>query len=97
MPKFEWTPEEVFEQASTFIDKNSNKEKLVCYISTKETKEIRSISQNSTFYKLFTDIWNHLWETKDDIHDMMLAWIFWTKTVKVWVFEREVNNEKLLL
>jgi len=94
MPKFEWTPEQVYEQLWEWIEKNHDKEKIVAYISTKETKEIRSLSQNATFYKLFTDIGNHLWEKKDDVHDMLLAWVFGTRTVTIWKIVKEVNIEK---
>lgn len=58
------------------------------------TKEQRTKAQNATFYKLFTDIWNHLWETKDDVHDYLLWWVFWTHPVKLWKITKEVNNEQ---
>ena len=84
----EWTALEVIE----YMDKSEETQVFICI--KKESKKGRSINQNNTFYKLFTDIGNHLWETKDDVHDMMLWWIFWTKEVRIWIITREVNIEK---
>lgn len=70
------------------------KEEQVYIIEKATTKPWRSLQQNKTFYKLFTDIGNHLWETKEDVHDMMLWGIFGTKEVKIWVITRDVNIEK---
>lgn len=84
----EWTALEVIE----YMDKSEETQVFICI--KKESKKWRSINQNNTFYKLFTDIGNHLWETKEDVHDMMLWWIFWTKEVRIWIITREVNIEK---
>jgi hypothetical protein len=43
---------------------------------------------------LFENIGSHLWENKEDVHDMMLAWVFWTRTVKIGRIEKEVLIEK---
>jgi hypothetical protein len=52
------------------------------------------LQQNKVFYKLFTDIWNHLWETKEDVKQMMLAWVFGTREVTIWRITKEINIEK---
>ena len=92
--KIEWNKFTILWELSRKLKKDKLTKQFVCLISTKETKEIRTLQQNRTFYKLFTDIWNHLWEKKDDVHDMMLWWVFWTKEVTIWRITREVNIEK---
>ena len=72
----------------------TQKEETEWIYKKKKTKAGRSLNQNNLFYQLFTDIWNHLWEEKDDVHDMMLWWTFWTHTVKIWRIEKEILNEK---
>ncbi len=59
-----------------------------------KNKSWRTLSQNKAFQKLFTDIWNHLWEDKDDIHDMMLWWVFGTKEVTIGRITKDVLIEK---
>ena len=87
-------PLEIFNQITEYLEKQKEDKELVVYIANSETKEIRTLQQNKTFYKLFTDIWNHLWEKKDDVKEMLLAWVFWTRLVKIWKIEKEVNIEK---
>lgn len=94
MPKFKWKPSEVFEKVWDYLNKQKEEQEIIVLISNKETKEIRTLAQNNTFWKLFTDIGNHLWEDKHDVHDMLLGWVFGTHTVKLGRIEREVLNEK---
>lgn len=85
---------EQFEKIAEMIEKLKDNEQLNVMISKKITKEMRSLAQNRTFYKLFTDIGNHLWEDKDDVHDMLLAWVFWTREVKLWRITKDILIEK---
>lgn len=82
MPKYEWPPIEVYNKTWERIEKHHNKEKIVVYISTKETKEMLLHTQRKMFRWLFTEIWNHLWEDAEQIKQNFLKWLFWTKTVK---------------
>lgn len=88
-----WNAVEVYIEVWKFLEKNEHKQ-IHCFISTKETKEIRTLAQNRTFYKLFTDIGNHLWETPEDIKEILLKWIFWVRVIKMWNFESEQAIEK---
>jgi len=92
--KIVWNKFTILWELSRKLKKEKLTKQFVCLISTKETKEIRTAWQNRTFYKLFTDIWNHLGEHKDDVHDMLLGWVFWTKQVTIGRITREVNIEK---
>ena len=87
-----WTPTEVSEKLFEILEKKQDKE-IIIEIVDKKSKRWRSIAQNNSFYKLFTDIWNHLWEDKEAVKEMLLAWIFWTTIKKLWIFEKDVNNE----
>ena len=80
------------EKIQSYIDKWTEEQEYI--INKVESKAGRSLNQNSTFYKLFTDIWNHLWESKEDVHDMMLWWVFWTKEVTIWILTKDVLIEK---
>lgn len=81
MPKFEWEPQEIFDKLCEWIEKNYKKDKLIVYISIKETKEMLLHSQRKMFRWLFWEISNHLWEDAEDIKQNFLKWIFWTKTI----------------
>ena len=83
-----WTKEIIQEYMDNW------KEEQEYIIEKATTKPWRTLAQNNTFYALFTDIWNHLWEKKDDVHDMLLWWVFWVKEVKIGKITREVNIEK---
>ena len=93
--RFNWKASNIFFEISEYLEARyfDNKEYIVI-ISEKETKEIRTLAQNKSFRKLFTDIWNHLWETKEDVKEMLLGWVFGTKEVKIWKIIRDVNIEK---
>lgn len=84
----QWTHEDIM----IYMDKYPDDQ--IYIIHKKESKPWRTLQQNNTFYKLFTDIGNHLWEDKDDVHDMMLWWTFWTREVTIWKIKKEVLIEK---
>lgn len=88
--KFKWKKIEIYEAFCEYLEKIDDEKEIFIYVWNKQTKEIRSLSQNNTFWKLFTDIWNHLWYTKEETHDILLMWVFWTKTLKLWKIEKEV-------
>ena len=94
MKKIIWSPDKVFEEIWNYFNDLKEEQEIIVIISKKENSTTRTLSQNKTFWKLFTDIWNHLWETKEDIKDMLLWGVFWTREVKVWRITREVNIEK---
>lgn len=81
--KIEWTPIEVHNALSEYIEKNNSKEKLVAYITEKETKEIRTLAQNRTWYKLFWWISKHLWNHIQEIKIYFMIWCFWSKKLKL--------------
>ncbi len=92
--KIKWKPTEVYAEVCEYLDKQDSEKDIIVYISKKETKEMRTLAQNKTFWKLFTDIWNHLWEKKENVKEMMLWGVFWTEKIKVWRITREINIEK---
>lgn len=92
--KFTGKPLQIYEDITDHLEALDEDKEVVILISSKETKEMRTIQQNKTFYKLFTDIGNHLWESKEDVHDMMLWGIFWTRSVTIWRITKEINVEK---
>jgi hypothetical protein len=71
-------------------DKNESK---IFEIKEKREKSIRSIRQNDTFYKLFTEIWKHLWYNKDEMHDILLWWVFGTYDIEIWPIKRQMLNK----
>jgi len=81
--KLEWTPIEVSNRLFDWLEKNEDKEKVVCYISEKETKEIRTLAQNRTWYKLFTWIAKHLWYDLHEVKIYFMIWCFWSKKLKL--------------
>ena len=90
--KFKWKPQEIFNKVCEYLEKQPEDKEIIVFISNKETKEIRTATQNSMFYWLFTEIWNHLWEKPDDVKMYFLAWCFWTKKIKISKQEMEINN-----
>lgn len=75
-----------------FLQKQKHNQEWI--IQKTNSKKWRTLAQNKTFWKLFKDVGNHLWESKDDVHDMMLWWVFWTKEVTIWILTKEVLIEK---
>lgn len=91
--EFKWPVLEVYGKICNYLDKYTKSENIIVYISEKETKEIRTLGQNNTFWKIFTEIWNHLWYSKEEIHDIMLWWVFGTYTVELWFIKKEMLNK----
>ena len=87
--KTEWTPQEVYQQLSEWIEKHNQEKNIVAYISKKETKEMLRHSQRKMFRWLFSEISKHLWEDPEDIKQNFLKWLFWTRKVKLWKLEFE--------
>jgi len=83
MPKFEWTPEKIIEQLTEYVNKNKHKDKLVAHISNKETKEMRTLAQNRTWYKLFWWISKFLWNDIQEVKIYFMIWCFWSKKLKL--------------
>jgi len=81
--KIEWTPWQVLKQLIKYIFSKWNKDKLVVLISEKETKEIRTLAQNRTWYKLFTWIANHLGNDKQEVKIYFMIWCFWSKKLRL--------------
>jgi hypothetical protein len=88
-----WKPLDIYDQVCEYLENQKEDEILSVYIWKAKSKESRTLAQNRTFYKLFTDIWNHIWYTKEEVKEFMLWWVFWTKTVKHWPFTKEINIE----
>lgn len=80
--KIIWKKQEIFEQVSEFLDKQKDDENLICIITTKETKEQRTLTQNSMFHWLFGEISKHLWEPLEFVKYYFLAWCFWIEKKK---------------
>lgn len=91
--QIKWNKQQVFNKLAEYLKDKKEDEVFNLLISKKITKEMRSLAQNRTFYKLFTDIWNHLWETSEDVKIYLLSAIFWTKTLTLWKTSIEVPLE----
>ena len=78
-----WTPEEVYNILTEKLESLNPDKEIYVYFGEKLTTEIRTKAQNNMFQWVFTQIWNHLWEKKDDVKMYFLAWMFWTKTLKL--------------
>ncbi len=85
--------QEVFNKMVEFLDKCSDEETIHCYFSKKETKKIRSTRQNALFWKLFTNIWDYMWETKEDVKIYLLSAIFWVSKKTLWKTSIDIPNE----
>lgn len=83
MPRYEWSPDEIYNLISDFIEKKRDKKTLYVYISEKETKIMRTKAQNNTFYMLFDWIWKHLWEDTTRVKMYFMWWCFWVKKTKL--------------
>ncbi len=81
--KIEWTPQEVYEELLKHISKLHKKKKITVLISDKETKEMRTLAQNRTWYKLFNWIAVHLWLSKQEVKIYFLIWCFWSKKLQL--------------
>jgi len=75
--------QEVFNKMVEFLDKCSDEEIIYCYFSKKETKEIKTRSQEKTYYKILDAISKHLWYSLQEVKIYMLSWCFWTKTLQM--------------
>lgn len=90
MPKFEWTPTEVYEQLWERIENNLTKKRLVAYISTSETKEMIKHSQRKMLRWLCSEIWKHMWEESERVKQIFLIWCFGAKEMQMWKFKTDV-------
>ena len=81
--KIEWVPTYVYEQLSNYIEKNSHKEKLVAFIDTKESKAIRTRTQEKSYYRLFNWIAQHLWNNIQEVKIYFLIGCFWSKKIQL--------------
>jgi len=70
--------------------KNARDKEVTIAIWYKETIEQRTISQNSTFYRLFSWIWKHLWEDTQTIKIYFLIWCFWSRKINLSKTEMEI-------
>ena len=84
-----WTPKELLPK----IIEHFKKEDIIYSVCIEKanSKEAKTRQQEKTYYKLFTDIWNHLWEKPEDVKQMLLWWVFGTKEVKIWKITRDIN------
>ena len=57
-----------------------------------DTKEKRTLAQNSTIYKILDAISKHLWSPVQEVKIYMLSWCFWTHKIKLSKNEIEVPN-----
>ena len=81
MQKISWNPEDVYKQISNYIDNNYGEKKLIAYIWVKETKEVRTLAQNNTWYKLFWGISKHLGVPVDEVKIYFMIWCFGSKKI----------------
>ena len=91
--KFNGKPLQIYQQVCDYLEKLKEDKDVFVYIGIKESKEIRTLSMNNTFWKLFTDIGNHLWYTKEEMHDILLGWVFWTYEIEIWPIKRQMLNK----
>lgn len=59
-------------------------------IKKKEKKSLRSLAQNNFFYWLFSEIWNHLWESKEDVKKYFMIWCFWIKEIEMFWVKQQI-------
>lgn len=88
--KFKWNPLTIYNEVCDYLENLDDTKEVVVYISSKETKEMRTKYQNDMFYWLFWEVGNHLWETAENVKIYFLAWCFWTKTVKLSKITQEI-------
>lgn len=93
MKKYKWLPQEIFTQVCEYLESLKQNEEIIVWINKKENRETRSLSQSRTFRLLFTGIWNHLWYSKEEIHDIMLWWVFGTYEVVLWPITKQMLNK----
>ena len=93
MKKYKWLPQDIYNTICEYLESLKQNEEIIVWINKKETRETRSLAQNNTFWKLFTEIWNKLWYKKEEIHDFMLWWVFWTYEVKIWPITKQMLNK----
>ncbi len=74
--KIIWKIQEIFEWVAKFLEKQKEDKKFICIITEKETKEQRTLTQNSMFHWLFGEISKHLWEPLEFVKYYFLAWCF---------------------
>ena len=54
------------------------------------TSEQRTKCQNSTFYRLFSEIGMKLWYSAEETKQALMKWVFGTKVIKMWGMQFEV-------
>lgn len=91
--KIKWDLKTILKKVNEMYEKETDYKEYICLISKKETKEMRSISQNNMFHWLFTEISNHIWIDSDEIKQNFLKWLFWVKKSQLWIFTSEVAIE----
>ena len=73
--------QEVFNKMVEFLDKCSDEETIHCYFSKKETKKIRTLSQNNFWYWLFWEIEKQTPFSSEVIKQYILSRVFWKQRV----------------
>lgn len=91
--EFKGKPLDIYDKVCEYLDKQKEDKEIIVVIANKDTKKIRSLSQNNTFWKLFTEIWNHLWYKKEEIHDILLGWVFGTYEITIWPVNKQMLNK----
>lgn len=81
-----WKPSEVFEKFSKWLERQDQEKEIICHFSAKNTKEIRTLTQNSMLHWLFTEIGNHIWEDMEETKNNFMKWVFWVKEVRIGKF-----------
>jgi len=87
--KIKWNPLELYNQATEYLESLDPNKTYTCYIEEKETKALRTLTQNNMFHWLFWEIAKHLWEHMEDVKQNFMKWLFWVKKTKLWKLEFE--------
>lgn len=90
--KITWNKFTILWKLAIFFKKYGLKKQFFCLISTKYTKEMRTLVQNRMFKWLFSEIWKHLWYRKEDIQKFFMKWLFWVKEIELFWVKQEVEN-----
>ena len=93
--KYKWTKQEVRNQTLDYLDTLKEWKEVIILISTRETKEMRTLWQNNFFYWLLTWIAKETQFSSDEIKQYILWEVFWQKEVLGRILNNKTKSSKL--
>lgn len=88
--EFKGKPKDIYNFFTEYLDELDQEKEVIVVISDRQTKEIRTLSQNRTWYELFWWIAKYLWNDIQEVKIYFMIWCFGSKKLKLSKNEMEI-------